>query len=222
MSTPVPGGSRVRRGDPRHATASGGRSTASTCRCPAATMSRTRWPRSPSRSSSGFPTRQSLPASSGSTGSSAASPRSARSDGAIVIDDYAHHPTEIRAVLVGGSRRRGGARDRGHAAAPLHPPAGADGRVPERLQRCRRGVRRRRSMRPARSRSRASTPMPWSKACAPTATAWCAPSPTSTSCAASCAISPPRATWSSAWARATSPNGPRALADGICEARASK
>ena len=26
-------------------------------------------------------------------------------DGAIVIDDYAHHPAEIRAVLVGGARR---------------------------------------------------------------------------------------------------------------------
>ena len=27
-------------------------------------------------------------------------------DGATVIDDYAHHPTEIRAVLVRGARRR--------------------------------------------------------------------------------------------------------------------
>ena len=62
-------------------------------------------------------------------------------DGAIIIDDYAHHPTEIRAVLVGCARGRGRACDRDHAAASLHAPPGLDGRLPERLQRCRRGVR---------------------------------------------------------------------------------
>ena len=64
---------------------------------------------------------------------------------------------------LGGARRRRGARDRGHAAAPLHPAAVADGRVPERLQRRRRGVRDARSIPPARSRSRASIPTRWSK-----------------------------------------------------------
>ena len=41
----------------------------------------------------------------------------------------------------------------------------------------------------------------------PTVTAWCAPSPISKSFAANFAISRPRATWSSAWAPATSPSG---------------
>ena len=58
-------------------TASGGACT-STCRSPAVTMSRTRLPRSPSRSSSVYPMRQSLPASNVSKGSSGASRRSAR------------------------------------------------------------------------------------------------------------------------------------------------
>ena len=80
-------------------------------------------------------------ASSGSRASSAASPRSARSTARSIIDDYAHHPTEIRAVLAAAREGARGPGDRGHAAAPLHPAAGADGRVPERLQRRRRGVR---------------------------------------------------------------------------------
>ena len=56
-------------------------------------------------------------------------------DGAIVIDDYAHHPVEIRAVLA--AAREGaadGPRHRGRSAAPLHAPARPDGGLPERLQ----------------------------------------------------------------------------------------
>ena len=88
----------LRRVDPRQARASGGRRR-STCRSPAGTMSRTRWRRSRSRWSSVFRTRQSSPASNGSKASSAASPRSVKPTARSIIDDYAHHPTEIRAVL---------------------------------------------------------------------------------------------------------------------------
>ena len=129
-------------------------------------------------------------------------------DGAIIIDDYAHHPTEIRAVLAAA---REGAEGRVIAVMQPHrytrlqslmdefqnafndadvvfvTPVYAAGEEPIE------GV---------------DSSALWSKACAPTGTAWCARSATSTSCAASCAISPPKATWSSAWAPATSPNGP--------------
>ena len=140
-------------------------------------------------------------------------------DGAIIIDDYAHHPTEIRAVLAGGARRaRRGASSRScsRTATPgsqalmddfqnafndadvvFVTPVYAAGEEPIEGVDC----------------------AALAEGCAPTATAWSARSTTSTNCAASCAISPPRATWSSAWAPATSPNGPRRLADGICEAR---
>ena len=64
-----------------------------------------------------FATRQSLPGSNGSTGSSAASPRSARSTARSIIDDYAHHPAEIRAVL---SAAREGAEGRVIAVMQPH------------------------------------------------------------------------------------------------------
>ena len=41
--------------------------------------------------------------------------------GVTIIDDYGHHPVEIRAVLVGRARRREGPGDRGVPAAPLTP-----------------------------------------------------------------------------------------------------
>ena len=60
--------------------------------------------------------------------------------GAIVIDDYAHHPVEIRAVLSAareaaqaGRNEDGRPRHRRRPAAPLYPAACADGRLPERL-----------------------------------------------------------------------------------------
>ena len=71
--------------------------------------------------------RRSSAASSGSTGSSAASPGSARSTARSIIDDYAHHPVEIRAVLSAAREARDRAPkrpgDRGRPAAPLHPAA---------------------------------------------------------------------------------------------------
>ena len=94
-----PGRNALRRADPRPRRRAADDRGRRTCRSPAATMSRTRWPRSPSRSSLAFPMRQSLPASNVSKVSSAASRKVGEVDGAIVIDDYAHHPTEIRAVL---------------------------------------------------------------------------------------------------------------------------
>ena len=119
--TPVPGGTKF---DALILDKDGERRTIAgcTCRSRAGTMSRTRWPRSPSRWSSEFPTRQSLQGSNGSKGSSAASPGSARSMARSIIDDYAHHPTEIRAVLAAAREGADRARHRGHAAAPLHPP----------------------------------------------------------------------------------------------------
>ena len=44
-------------------------------------------------------------------------------DGAIVIDDYAHHPAEIRAVLSAAREGARGAGHRGRPAAPLHAAA---------------------------------------------------------------------------------------------------
>ena len=74
----------------------------------AATMSRMRWPRSRSRSRWASTTRRSSAGSRSSKGSSAASPGSVRSTARSIIDDYAHHPTEINAVLCG---RAGSARE---------------------------------------------------------------------------------------------------------------
>ena len=68
--------------------------------------------------------------------------RVGEADGAIIIDDYAHHPTEIRAVL---SAAREGAEGRViavDAAASLHAPPSADGRLSERLQRRRHRLHR--------------------------------------------------------------------------------
>ena len=192
---PGAGGSRVRRASSSDATASAGRSTASTCRCPAATMSRTRSPRSPSRSSSGIGDDDILAGFEKFEGVKRRFTKVGEVDGAIIIDDYAHHPTEIRAVLPAAREGAAGPRHRGRPAAPLHPAAGADGRLPERLQRCRRGVRRRRSIRPARSRSRASIRPRWSKGLRAHGHRMVQRRrPTSTICAPRCATSPPRAT----------------------------
>ena len=77
-----------------------------------------------------------------STASSAASPRSARSTASTIIDDYGHHPVEIKAVLSAAREGADGPGDRGRPAAPLHPAARPDGRVPGRLQRRRHRARR--------------------------------------------------------------------------------
>ena len=114
-------------------------------------------------------------------------------DGAIIIDDYAHHPTEIRAVL---SAAREGAEGRVIAVMQPHrytrlqalmddfqsafndadvvfvTPVYAAGEEP---------------IEGIDSAALAT-------GCAPTATAWSSASATSTSCATSFAISPPKAT----------------------------
>ena len=123
---------------------------------------------------------------------------------------------------VGRARGRRGPRDRGRPAASLHPAPGADGGLPERLQRCRHRVRgaglsgRRGADRGRRFRRR------WPRACARAAIAWSRPSPTPRTCAARCATSRPKATWSSAWAPATSPSGRRAWPTESATARTSK
>ena len=59
---------------------------------------------------------------------------------ATIIDDYGHHPVEIRAVLAAaregaGEPAAGRAGDRGGAAAPLFAAGQSDGRVPNGVQR---------------------------------------------------------------------------------------
>ena len=64
-----------------------------------------------------------------------------RANGVTVIDDYGHHPTEIRATLA-AARQCGFAQDPRHLpAAPLHANAIAAGRVRDRVPRCRFGNR---------------------------------------------------------------------------------
>ena len=90
-----------------------------------------------------------------------------------VIDDYGHHPVEIRAVLATARQAYGAASSPwcSRTATPGSPP-------------CSRSSARRsttptacswlRSTPPARRRSPGSTAMPWSRGCAATATATCA------------------------------------------------
>ena len=75
------------------------RSSGSACRCRAATMSRMRWPRSPSRSSSASTTTSIVKGFEKFEGVKRRFTRVGEVGGAVVIDDYAHHPVEIRAVL---------------------------------------------------------------------------------------------------------------------------
>ena len=98
--TPVPGGNRfeciVRERD--------GTSRSieiSSCRCPAATTSRTRSPRSAWRWSSAFPTRRSSRAFARSAGVKRrfTNVGEVERTAVTIIDDYGHHPVEIRAVL---------------------------------------------------------------------------------------------------------------------------
>ena len=112
----------------------------------------------------------------------------------MIIDDYAHHPTEIRAVLAAA---REGAEGRVIAVMQPHrysrlealmeefqnafndadmvfvTPVYAAGEEP----------------------IEGSIPPPWLKACARTDIGWSVPSPISTSCAGSCATLPPKGTW---------------------------
>ena len=123
----------------------------------------------------------------------------------------------------GGPGERRPARDRRRAAASLHAPPRPDGGLPERVQRRRHRVRdaglcggraadRRRGRGSVGRRAARPWPPNGADRCRPRR-----PLP------APCAISPPRATSSSAWAPATSRNGRAALADGVCSgARASK
>ena len=144
----------------------------STSRCPAATTSRTRWRPSSSRASSASPTRSSAARSRASAASSAASPAPARSTASRIIDDYGHHPVEIRAVL-----RTARDRTEGRVIAVVQPHRYTRlaslfdefctaSTTPTRCWSPR-------STPPARRRSRASTATRWSRVSAATATATC-------------------------------------------------
>ena len=115
-----------------------------------------------------------------SAASSAASRRKGEARGVRVVDDYGHHPAEIRATLAAAREVHAGPRRGRLPAAPLHAHARPLRRVRARLPRRRRAGARRRSTPRARTRSRASRPRRWPRRCAPTATATCASSPTST------------------------------------------
>ena len=106
--TPIPGGSRFdavildrdgERADDRRRRR---------CRCPAGTMSRMRWPRSRVALELGFATRPFCQGFERFDGVKRRFTKVGEVDGAIIIDDYAHHPIEIRAVLA--AAREGGAR----------------------------------------------------------------------------------------------------------------
>ena len=62
-------------------------------------------------------------------------------NGAVIIDDYGHHPVEIAAVLARRARKRRPPGDRGDAAASLHAAARSVRAVLHLLQRRRRGDR---------------------------------------------------------------------------------
>ena len=64
-------------------------------------------------------------------------------NGALIFDDYGHHPVEIAAVLQGGARLDQGQGDRDRAAASLHPARQPVRRFRRLLQRRRHGDRRR-------------------------------------------------------------------------------
>ena len=62
--------------------------------------------------------------------------------GITVIDDYGHHPTEIRATLAAARACRYQTRARALPAASLHPDSGVDGRFRARLSSGRHRARR--------------------------------------------------------------------------------
>jgi UDP-N-acetylmuramate--alanine ligase len=121
--TPYPGGNRFT-AVLRQRDGSFRRSRVSNCRCRAATMSE-RAGRVAVAVEMGVADELIRTGFAKFGASSAASPRWARLMAAI-IDDYGHHPVEIRAVLAAA---REGVQNRviAVAAAPLHPPARSSG-----------------------------------------------------------------------------------------------
>ena len=128
-------------------------------------------------------------------------------NGVAIYDDYGHHPVEIAAVL---KAARAGARGRVIAVVEPHRYTRVRdlfARVRRLLQGCRQRHRHA-ALLGGRAADRRHRPQPrWRRRSAPRATA---PSPPSTASARSprrSSASPRPATWSSAWAPATAPNG---------------
>ena len=100
-------------------------------------------------------------------------------DGVGIVDDYGHHPVEIRAVL-----QTARARTKGRVIAVVQPhrytrlPACSTSSAPASTTPT--PCSWPRSTPPARRRSRAPAATPWSRACAAAAIATCAPSTAST------------------------------------------
>ena len=74
-------------------------------RCRASTTCATRSPRSPWGSASASRCRRWRPGIAAFRGVERRFQRLGEAAGALVVDDYAHHPTEVRATLAGGARR---------------------------------------------------------------------------------------------------------------------
>ena len=166
----------VRRRDPRQGTAraSGGWSGCS-CRCRGCTTSQNALAAIAVARELGIPDEVVRRTLSGLEGVKRRFTRTGTVDGVGIIDDYGHHPVEIRAVL-----RTARARTKGRVIAVVQPHRYTPPRQPVRrvlhlLPRRRHraggaGLRRRRA---ADRGCRAATR--WSRACAATATATCAP-----------------------------------------------
>ena len=88
----------------------------------------------------------------------------------MVVDDYAHHPTEIKATLAAAKQQRLEAGAGAFSTAPLLAHAGAARRIRRRVPRCRRRFSSPKFTPRAKPPWRASPARRWRKACAPTAT----------------------------------------------------
>ena len=114
---PGPGRQPLRRRRCATAPARSAPSPASSCRCPAATMSRTRSPRSASPPSWASPTTVIQRGFASFHGVKRRFTKVGEVDGVTIIDDYGHHPVEIAAVL---SAAREGAEGRVIAVVQPH------------------------------------------------------------------------------------------------------
>ncbi len=88
-----------------------------------------------------------------------------RAGGVEVVNDYAHHPAEIRATLAAARERGPGPRGRGLPAPPALAHAGARARDRRRARRGRRGRGDRRLPRARAPRPRGHRPRRWPSGC---------------------------------------------------------
>ena len=92
-------------------------------------------------------------------------------NGIRVVDDYGHHPTEIRATLAAARSCTHRPRPRAVPAASLHPHHAPDGRIRARLSSRRSRRRPRHLRRLGKAHRRRDRRRPWPSACASSAIA---------------------------------------------------